>query len=122
MRYLRSRSFDVHQTEVDVLPALGLMAMNGDDVFAGLERCLACRGQWKETITSDKPGGSKGEHAVDINFCVFIVMDPGFQCVVILDRQINFTAEPDVVGLPCSANDCARRASSAETALALLPG
>lgn len=120
--HLGIRGFNVHQSEVDILSTLGLMAMNSDQILPGLECRLAGGRQWKESISSDKPAGFKREHTVDVNFGIFIVMDPRLQGVVILGRQIYFAAQPDVIRLPGGADDGARGADGAKTAVALLPG
>src|SRR5262249_4579716 len=110
------------QSEIDVLPAARLMAVNSDDVSARLQRCLRGCKHFDQLIFSRESRQSGSEDPVKINLSVLIVMD-----VKLNRRQIgaggngDLAARPDVRRVPNGAHMSARRAACAQSAGAVFP-
>lgn len=97
------------------------MAVYGDQIPAALEYRPAVRRQRGNIIADDEIARRDGQHAVDINLNVLIMMKPGLKLVVVFHRQIHFATQPDVIGLPTCPNNCTRHTGCAESALAVRP-
>src|ERR1039458_1651047 len=59
---------------VDILVATSLAAVDGEDVLAGFERGAALGRQWQFLVICDVDARLAGEHAVDVNLDILIVM------------------------------------------------
>src|SRR5947209_5517936 len=98
------------------------MAVNGEAVFAGLERGPACAGEVHHVVGVHVTTGSHGQHAVDIDFDVLVVVEPGLEVAALVAGQFDVAAEPDVGGVPGRADDRAGGANGAKAAASFRPG
>src|SRR5437868_9210848 len=109
------------QPHVDVLPAAGLVAVDGDHVRPSLERPAAGRREREFVVVGDVSRHLRGEHAVDVDLGVLVVVDAEPRLARRHVLQLDRPAEPDVGGLPLGADDRARRALRPKAALGLVP-
>ena len=105
LRAIRVCSFrdflDIHQPDVDVLPVAGLMAMHRQNVLARLDRLRRRLIQRAILIRSRIAGGRADQHAVQIDFGVFVVMNSQAELVQrLVARPLEVAAQPDAVRLP----------------------
>ncbi len=66
---------DCRQTHVNELSAFGLMDVNGEHVFARFERVQSRFGNRERLIRTGVARHVERQHAVDINFGVFVVIE-----------------------------------------------
>src|ERR1043166_8922486 len=111
----------LHETDVDVLAAARLQATHRDDVLAGLECGFARRIEWQLFVVAGESDGGRGEHAVNVNLRVFVVVNEEREIFPVASGDFEFATQPDVRRVPFRAHDCAGSVARAESAGARLP-
>src|SRR5438552_7487714 len=79
--------FNVHQTHVNVLPAAGLAAVNGDQVPSRFQRRPTRGIQRHFLVIGGVTSGGGGERAINIDLRVLVVMKPDLQIIPAAVRQ-----------------------------------
>src|SRR5690349_18697057 len=113
--------FRLNQTEIHILPAGGLMAVNGDPIFAGLKSGPPLRREFGSFVSCQKASGLERQHAIGVNFDVFVMVHPGLKILALVCRQLDLAAQPNVCAIPGGADHCSRSVACAEAAGSFLP-
>ena len=98
------RGFFAGETKVNVSSAVGIAAVDGDDVLSGLE--CGERGGGDEVGFVLRRGATEfaGGDAIDVNFAVVIVVHPRLEISQVAGRKFDLAAEPDVGSFPFCAD------------------
>src|SRR5262249_41789452 len=111
----------VDEAHVDVLPARRLLAVDRDEVLAGLEGRPGLGADRHLLVIGDEARHLGGQDAVEVNLRVLVVVQEELQVRERALRQFELAADPDVARIPLGADDRPRRTLGAEAAGALLP-
>src|SRR5918994_391729 len=109
--------YDLHQSDVDVLPPARLPAVDGDHVLSGPERLPPLRGQSDHAVVGHVPAVAAGQDAVHVDLHVLVVVYPPKQLARRHVLQLDLPAEPDVRRIPGRADDGPGRHRRPEPAL-----
>ena len=97
------------EAQVDVLAATGLFGVDGNRVFARLDRSEGFFIERLGNVVGDVAAGGEGLDAVEINLGVFIVVNVEGEAVELTAGQLDRAAEPDVGCFPGRADSAAGR-------------
>src|ERR1041385_4239833 len=64
----------VYNADVDILPAPGLVAVDGEDILTGFERGTTRGGERHQIILGDIAGSAARQHTVDVDLYILIMM------------------------------------------------
>src|SRR5450759_2196456 len=112
---------DIGEADVDVLTALSLMTVDGDDVFSGLKRLFGSLVERDHFVIGSVTSHGGAQNTVKVNFCILVVVDVELQIGEFARRHFELETKPDVRCVPFRSNPRPRSAARAEAGGIFLP-